>query len=198
VVKRIGADRCAAVLIDVQDFFLSQLEPRARLRIRGNLRNLARLLTYFRIPIVVTLERSVDAKGTLPKEIGKHLGGEHEIFEKDFFDLTKEKKIRDHLGRLRRNQVIIAGCETDVCVLQSCLGLLALGYEVFVVDDLLFSSSSDVGAAIVRMQAEGGVLLSYKSLYYELLEAVEGGRHSERMITMLGPIPADLPDFGVQ
>jgi hypothetical protein len=33
VVKRIGADRCAAVLIDVQDFFLSQLEPRAQLRI---------------------------------------------------------------------------------------------------------------------------------------------------------------------
>lgn len=102
MVKRIGADRCAAVLIDVQDFFLSQLEPCARLRIRGNLRN--RLLTYFRIPIVVTLERPVDAKGTF-KEIGKLLSGRYEIFEKDFFDLIKEKKISDHLGRLRRNQV---------------------------------------------------------------------------------------------
>src|SRR5262249_8963804 len=150
----------------VQDFFLSQLEPRAQSTIKSNFKNLARLLSYFRVPIVVTLERCIDEKGSLPKEISKHLSGSHEIFEKDFFDLTKEKKIRDHLGRLRRKQVIIAGCETDVCVLQSCLGLIALGYEVYVVGDLLFSSSRDLGAAIARMQANGAVFLSYKSLYY--------------------------------
>src|SRR4029077_13807761 len=98
--------------------------------------------------------------------------------EKDFFDLTREKKIADHLARLKRTQVVVAGCETDVCVLQSCLGLLELGYQVFVVEELLFSSSRNVEAAVARMRAEGAVLLSYKTLFYELVAAVEGGRHA--------------------
>ena len=110
------------------------------------------------------------------------------------FDLTKEKKIRDYLGRLKKRQAVVAGCETDVCVLQSCLGLLDLGYEVFVVEDLLFSSARNVGTAITRMQAGGVVFLTYKTLFYELIEAVEGGRHAEKMLQAFGPFPDDLPD----
>ena len=97
------------------------------------------------------------------------------MFEKDFFDLTKEKKIRDLPRAPEEKQVIVAGCETDVCVLQSCLGLLGLGYEVYVVEDLLFSSARNVESAIARMKAEGAVFLTYKTLYYELIEAVDGG-----------------------
>ena len=43
-------------------------------RIKTNTRNFARLLGYFRIPIVATLERPVDHKGALPKEIKRQLG----------------------------------------------------------------------------------------------------------------------------
>ena len=88
----------------------------------------------------------------------------------------------------------MAGCETDVCVLQSCLGLLGLGYDVFVVEDLLFSSSQNVGSAIARMKDEGAIFLTYKSLYYELVEAVEGGGHSGKTLKTFGPFPDDLPD----
>ena len=56
--------------------------------------------------------------------------------------------------------MIVAGCETDVCVLQSCLGLLDLGYEVFAVEELLFSSAGDVAAAKARLRAEGVVFLT--------------------------------------
>jgi nicotinamidase-related amidase len=196
--RRIVPDDCCGVIIDVQEFFLSQADKRFRSRIKTNTRNFARLLGYFRVPIVVTLERPVDQKGSLPREINKHLSGLAETFEKDFFDLTGEKKIRDCLGRLRKKQIIAAGCETDVCVLQSCLGLLGLGYEVYVVEDLLFSSSRNVETAIARMKAEGAVFLTYKSLYYELIEAVEGGRHAEKMLATFGPFPDDIPDAAVQ
>jgi nicotinamidase-related amidase len=198
IAKRIVPDDCCGAIIDVQEFFLSQADKRLRSRIKTNIRNFARLLGYFRVPIVVTLERSVDQKGGLPKEINKHLGDLAETFEKDFFDLTREKKIRDYLGRLNKKQVIVAGCETDVCVLQSCLGLLDLGYEVYVVEELLFSSSRNVDSAIARMKAEGAIFLTYKSLYYELIEAVEGGRHTEKMLETFGPFPDDLPDVAVQ
>jgi len=192
--KRIQVDRCCGVIIDVQEFFLAQLTSRAaRARIEANTANFVRLLNYFKIPIVVTLERPLDHKGDLPRALKKHLD-RAEFFEKDFFDLSKEKKIANHVARLKRQQVIAAGCETDVCVLQSCLGLLALGYEVYVIEDLLFSSTDDVRSALARMQADGAVLLTYKSLYYELIEAVDGGRHAEKMAQRFGPFPEDLPD----
>jgi isochorismate hydrolase len=192
--KRIVRDRCWGAIIDVQEFFLAQLGDRTlRARIEANLANFARLLDYFRIPLVATLERPVHRKGRVPARL-KKLGELAQVFEKDFFDLTREKKIRDHLARLGRTQSLVAGCETDVCVLQSCLGLLDLGHEVYVVEDLLFSSSRNVDAAIARMKHEGAVVLTYKTLFYELIEAVEGGRHAAKITEMYGPFPDDLPD----
>jgi len=126
------------LIIDVQEHFLSQVDKRLRAGIRSNTGHLVRLLGYFRIPVVVTLERPVDRKGGLPGEIDDHLTGSAKIFEKDFFDLTQESEIRNYLGRLNRPQVVVAGCETDVCVLQSCLGLIGLGYEVFMVESCCF------------------------------------------------------------
>jgi nicotinamidase-related amidase len=198
MVKRIVPDQCCGVIVDVQGFFLSQLDGRARGFIEANTANFIRLLGHFRIPLVATLERPLEMKGGLPGEIEHELGalkrGLATTFEKDFFDLTRETKIKAHLARLKRKQMIVAGCETDVCVLQSCLGLLDLGYEVFAVEELLFSSASDVSAAKARMQAEGIVFMSYKTLYFELIEAVGGSRHAEKLDKALGPFPPDLPE----
>ena len=195
--KRIVLDQCWGAIIDVQDFFITQAGRHEAPRIKTNTRNFARLLSYFRIPLVVTLERPLALKGLLPREIERQTKGYAQVFEKDFFDLTKERKIRDHVKRLTRKQVIIAGCETDVCILQSCLGLLNLGYEVYVVDDLLFSSKPNVGAALERMKAEGAVFLTYKSLYYELVPCVEDNDLSEKRLKAFGPFPDDLPDCAV-
>jgi nicotinamidase-related amidase len=196
--RRIVPDHCLGVVIDVQEFFISQAEKRLRRKIKTNIKNLVRLLGYFRIPVVATLERPVDQKGSLPKEIAEHLNDLDATFEKDFFDLTKERAIKKFVGHLKKKQAIVAGCETDVCVLQSCLGLLGLGYEVYVVEDLLFSSARDVGAAIARMRADGAIFLTYKSLYYELIEAVDGGRYADMLVDKLGPFPDDLPDCALQ
>lgn len=195
--KRIVSGNCCAVIVDLQDFFLSQVDKRLRSRIKTNTSNLVRLLGAFRIPIVVTIERPVELKGFLPRQIGQHLGDRAQTFEKDFFDLCKDKKIKAHLGRLKRRQVILAGCETDVCVLQSCLGLLDLGYEVYVMEELIFSSSRSVNAAIARMKDEGARFLTYKSLYYELIESVEGPLISETSFQIAEPFPDDLPDSAV-
>ena len=199
--KRIAVNQCCGVVIDVQDFFLSQLDARLRSSIEINTANLIRLLGYFRIPMIATLERPLDMKGQLPELLGECFGdlpvGLGASFEKDFFDLTKEPKIKSHLGKLKKKQMIVAGCETDVCVLQSCLGLIDLGHEVFAVEETLFSSARNVEAAKARMQGEGVVFLSYKTLYFELLEAVGGGRHADKMLKTFGPFPDDLPEAAI-
>ncbi len=192
--KRIRPDQCCGAIIDYQDFFLGQLEPRKRSRLRKNTHHFARLLAYMRIPTLVTLERPVHRKGAVPQDIKAPLGDAAKVFEKDFFDLTKEKPIRAHLKRLKKTQIIVAGCETDVCVLQSCLGLLDLGFEVFAIEELLFSSARNVDAALVRLRAEGVTILSYKTLYFELIEAVGDGPHAEKMVASFGEFPDDLPE----
>jgi len=189
-VARILPDRCCGVVIDLQGFFLSQVDKRRRSAIKANTANFLRLLNYFRIPIVVTLERPVEPKGPLPKEIARHLNERARTFEKSTFDLCKDREIKSHLARLKRRQMLVAGCETDVCVLQSCLGLLSSGYQVCVIEELIFSSSRNVEAAIARMEKEGIVFLSYKSLYYELIESVDG----PAKVTGSRPFPDDLPD----
>jgi nicotinamidase-related amidase len=196
--KRIAADACCGIIVDVQEFFLAQVDQSIRCRIKANTASFARLLSYFRIPMVVTLERPLDHKGSLPAELSRHLGNRAHTFEKDFFDLTKEPPIREHLARLGRKQIIAAGCETDVCVLQSCLALIDLGYQVYLVEDLLFTSSRDAGSAIARMAAAGAVFLSYKSLYYELTAAVDGGPHAATLVGKFGPFPDDLPDSAAE
>jgi hypothetical protein len=194
VVKRIRREQCCGIIVDVQEFFLAQLDKRLRPKIESNTRNFATLLGYFRIPLVVTLERPVRHKGKLPRRVAGSLPETAAIFEKDFFDLTKEETIRNHLKGLKKKQAIVAGCETDVCVLQSCLGLLGLGYEVFVVEELLFSSTAKVDVAVARLKTEGAVFLSYKTLFYELFEAIEAGE--DALVAEFGPFP-DLPDAAV-
>ncbi|HET9246143.1 MAG TPA: hypothetical protein VFO15_10095, partial [Xanthobacteraceae bacterium] len=84
--KRIVVDQCWGLIIDVQEFFLAQTDKHVRSKIETDTKNFARLLGYFRIPMVVTLERPIDQKGSLPKAIDKYLRGAPKIFEKDFFD----------------------------------------------------------------------------------------------------------------
>ncbi len=43
-------------------------------------------------------------------------------------------------------------------------------------------------------KAEGAIFLSYKSLYYELFEAVGGSRHFEKIVERFGPFPDDLSE----
>ena len=111
--KRIAREQCCGIIVDVQEFFLQQVPKRLRSRVETNTRNFGALLGYFQVPIVVTIERPVDQKGSLPRKIAQGLADTAATFEKDFFDLTREKTIRDHLRRLKKKQAIVAGCETD-------------------------------------------------------------------------------------
>jgi nicotinamidase-related amidase len=184
--KRLRLDQCQAVIVDVQGYFLDQLRDPERMAIEEGTVNATKILRYLQIPVLFTLERPLETKGTLPKEIPNPV-----TLEKDFFDLTKERPIRDHLAAAGRQQVILFGCETDVCILQSCLGLLDLGYEVYLIKNLIFTSGkTDVSEAFDRMRDAGAVVLSYKTMFHELFEAQERSPHRRELTKKLGPFPS--------
>ena len=71
----------------------------------------------------------------------------------------------DSSGRFR---IVVAGFETHVCVLQTVLDLLALGYEVHVPHDAVASrSQGNHERALDRLTASGAVISSAESVLFE-------------------------------
>ncbi|MFV3405387.1 MULTISPECIES: hydrolase [Pseudomonas] len=71
---------------------------------------------------------------------------------------------------MAREQVIVCGMETHVCVLQSVLGLLALGKQVFVVEDACDSrTAASKAAGLARMRSAGAQVVTREMVLFELL-----------------------------
>jgi nicotinamidase-related amidase len=71
---------------------------------------------------------------------------------------------------MARPQVILTGIETHVCVLQTALGLLAAGKEVYVVEEAVGSRRpSDKALALARMRGEGCRIVSREMVVFEWL-----------------------------
>lgn len=74
----------------------------------------------------------------------------------------------------QRDNIVIAGCETHVCMLQTAMGLLAGGYRTWVVTDACASRRpEDHTLALSRLQAAGATLISTEMAAFEWL------RHGE-------------------
>jgi len=160
------------ILIDVQPMFVEWIEE-AELPAIQQLKDYIVLSRIYNLPILSTLEKPTAKKGALIDELKKLCGPDLVTLPKNSFNLCNEPDILAYLKSTGKDQVVISGCETDVCVMQSCLGLLKNGMEVFLLIDGVFSSTEFVQPAIDRMVNAGAQPLVYKTFYYELLESVE-------------------------
>lgn len=71
----------------------------------------------------------------------------------------------------QRFQVVVAGMEAHVCVLQTVLDLLALGYQVFVPADGIASRKElDHQVALERMTSCGATIVTVESVLFEWCE----------------------------
>ena len=77
----------------------------------------------------------------------------------------------DALGHLSQPQVVLAGTETHVCVLQTALALREAGREVFVVTEAVGSRRPhDRRIALERMQQAGCQLVTREMVAFEWLQ----------------------------
>jgi len=92
------------------------------------------------------------------------------FFEKTHFSCTAEPGILDLLHAARRPQVVLTGTETHVCVLQTAFGLLAAGFEVYLVADAASSRTPENrSAAIERMRTDGVEIVTTEMVLFEWL-----------------------------
>jgi len=79
-----------------------------------------------------------------------------------------------------RPDLIVAGCEAHVCVLQTVLGLIEAGRRVYVVRDAIGSRKPESKeAALQRMERHGAEIVTTEMVVFEWLESAEHPRFKE-------------------
>jgi nicotinamidase-related amidase len=79
-----------------------------------------------------------------------------------------------------RFQIVVIGMETHVCVLQTVLDLLALGYQTYVVVDAVGARGGiDHHVALERMANSGAVITTAESVLFEWCESADSAEFKE-------------------
>jgi nicotinamidase-related amidase len=165
----IVCDTTALLLIDFQAKLMPAIESGAS--VIANARRLLTAAEMFGVPILVTEQNSAGLGPTIPEL--KH--DRASIAQKMTFDACRTDGF---LGALPdRSALIVAGCETHVCVLQTVLGLLAAGRSVFIVRDALGSRRAESKeTAIRRMERNGAEVVTTEMVVFEWLATAEDAR----------------------
>ncbi len=91
--------------------------------------------------------------------------------EKVEFACPANAGFAERLKILGKKQVVIAGMEAHICVLQTALKLRDQGYTVFVAADAVASrKQSSMGHAFSRIEDAGGAVITTEMAVFEWLE----------------------------
>lgn len=162
--------RSQLLIIDVQARLAPHVATEAEV-----VANTGRLLSYARclsVPATLT-EHYPKGLGATVSAVRERAAGATPVLDKIAFSCWRDAAIRARLGDLRRDgrdQIVVAGMETHVCVAQSSLDLIAAGFEVFLVADSV--GSRDVAVrdiAVRRLAAAGAKLVAHEMVAFEWL-----------------------------
>jgi nicotinamidase-related amidase len=155
------------LIIDIQERINAVMKFRERV-----VKNTAKLINgvnIMNVPIFIT-EQYRKGLGPTEKLILDALM-KPEIVEKLNFSCCAALPLMEQFRKKIIKQVVVCGIETHVCVLQTCLDLLAEGFQVHLVSDAISSRRKlDHEAAIDRMQQAGIILTTTEAVLFELLE----------------------------
>jgi nicotinamidase-related amidase len=163
---RLERARSALVIVDVQEAFRPAVIGFDRV-----VQNVAVLLQGARvldIPVLVTEQYPKGLGRTVP-DVSRHLDGIAPI-EKLCFSAAEAGEFAERLRQSGREQVLLSGIESHVCVNQTADDLLRAGSEVHVAADAVSSRTKenrDLG--LHKMERAGAVVTSVETALFELL-----------------------------
>ena len=162
---RIHKGDTAGLIIDIQE----RLHPKifSHEALEQNTTTLIQGLKTLEVPILVT-QQYTKALGETIKPVQDALG-EFSYYDKKAFSCCDSGEFTRDLASQGKNNVIIAGEETHVCVLQTGVDLLEMGYQPIIVEDCVSSRSNhDKTVAIQRLWQSGAIITTHESLLFEL------------------------------
>jgi len=166
ITRLLDRTRCCLAVIDVQQFFLDKLPLDQRQPLVARIVWLMQVALALEIPLLVTGE-DIPRDGPVVPEIEGLLPAGSSTHNKMVFGLHDQADIRAAVEATGRDQFVLTGLETDVCVTHSAFGLLAAGYEVAVALDACASPPPHHDIAIARLRTAGVTITTVKGVYYD-------------------------------
>jgi nicotinamidase-related amidase len=154
------------MVIDIQERLVPAMKYGEKVIEKTN--TLVSIAKSLEIPILVT-EQYPRGLGEIVSEIKGNLD-KAAIYEKIAFSAYTEEVVIA-LKELGKKKVVITGMETHVCVLQTVRGLLADGYQVFVVRDAVCSRNKEnYKNGLALMSAMGAVITNTETVFFDLMK----------------------------
>lgn len=160
------------VIVDVQSRLATVMPTDAMQALVKNCSILVQAAGLLGVAVIVTEQYPKGLGHTVP-ELSAFMPDIHPV-EKTTFSCLAESRFKRQLTR-DHSQIILAGMETHICIVQTALDLMASGKQVFVVEDAVVSRDpANKLNALARMRDAGCVITNTESVVFEWLGAAEG------------------------
>lgn len=170
-------DNCALLVVDVQGKLAQMMDQKEQLF--NNLQILIKGSQILKLPIIWVEQYPQGLGPTIP-EVANLLSGSAKPISKKTFNACLTEKFMQRLKELNRNQLLMCGIETHICIYQTTVSLLQHGYQVHVVADAVSSRTAENRElGLHKMVANGAELTGVEMALYELLKVAEGQEFKE-------------------
>lgn len=168
---------CLLVIIDIQDKLVKAgfngdlcEEKAAKICKTANILN---------IPTIIT-EQYPKGLGHTTNAIMTNTADFATIIEKSSFSAYSESEFHQELSKSNKKQVIIAGIELHICVLQTAVDLIKNGYEVFILKDACTSRNKDeFDTGIELLKQYGAKITCLEIVLFQLLKTSQNKHFKE-------------------
>lgn len=170
----LDAERSIVVVVDEQGK-LMEMAYRSGMVVRATVR-LLRLAELFRVPVVLTEQypRGLGPTDARVRAVFDRLTVAKGLLEKTSFGCCGDPGFERALDEVRpglaadRRQLVVAGIEAHVCVLQTVVELLRFGQQVHLCWDCVSGRGEEYRRhALERMAQAGAVLTNHESVAFE-------------------------------
>ncbi len=167
--EKCAIDNSLLLVVDIQTKLGQAMPTKVLNRVISNTSLLSRAAGLLDVPVVVT-EQYPRGLGPTIADISEALPATAVTLEKTAFSSAAAEGFDDTLKRSEREQIIVVGMESHVCVLQSAFDLVAAGYAVYVVEDAVCSRRlENYQNALDRLRQAGVRIISAESAIFEWL-----------------------------
>ncbi|MBN2809996.1 MAG: isochorismatase family protein [Deltaproteobacteria bacterium] len=165
-------EESALIIVDYQDAILQTFTPKIREQLHKQTKLTIRMAQQLKLPIIV-FEQYPEGLGTTNQEIIEVLGDDYQPISKKVF--SGAGLISDRLEKIGRRQILIIGIETHICVMQTAVDLLDIGYSLFLLSDVVGSRyTHDWKAGCDLIARAGGWPTTLQTVLYNYLNAAQG------------------------
>ncbi len=168
---KLSAAQAALVIVDVQGKLATLMHDKELFY--DNVGKMIKAAQVLAIPILWNEQLPEKLGETIP-EI-KSLLSDLAPLPKNTFSCCGNQDFVAGLEEAKRPQVLLTGMETHVCVYQTAIDLLKMGYEVHLIADAVSSRTAENrDLAISKMKDAGAEVSSVEMALFEMLEVAEG------------------------